>query len=507
MFYAEITKADGTKEQVPVYSIGEFEFPILELEKRGRGRKGKTADYFDAIITIDTETSKLTHFEQIGKGKNAQSIEMVDGVWMYQWAIDFCGDIVAGRTAQELIQFLRAAYDHYKLDAQHRMVFFIHNLGFDSVFLLNGLWEIFEGDVKIFATGQRRPVKITCGKGLELRCSYKLVNKSLAAWCEDVKPEHKKLVGEIDYNVIRTPGSELSSSDWDYMINDVVCQRECLEDLLQNEKLRTIPMTSTGFVRRAMRNASKKDKRWHQQFIDTLPTARQYQTMNRAFVGGYTHCNSFALGIWHDVRSFDAASLYPAVLATEKYPVGKWRWRNIWKLDDLDRLCADKYVCTIVDIYFDNLRLKDMYTWNPYISASRADIKGKALLDNGKLISAKSLRISITEIDYGIIMEQYSFDWCAVISVMECPKKPLPAWFTDAMRKWYADKTLLKGVDNVVDKRRYIESKQRLNAIYRTECVRQHGPEMYMTMILKHRNGKCRFAKLTWKVSRKRWRK
>ena len=463
MFHATITKADNTTEQVMVYEPEEFTFPALRLEKRGSGRRGDTADYYDALITFDTETSKLTHYET---DRSGNEIEMVDGVWIYQWAMNFCGEIIAGRTAQSLISFLRRIYEHYQLDAKHKMVAFCHNLSFDSTFLLNGLWIAFDKQIKIFATGQRRPIRITCGKGLELRCSYKLTNKSLEAWCEDVQPEHKKMVGEVDYSKLRTPESALSESDWDYMINDVVCQRECLQDLMRNERLRTVPMTSTGFVRRAMRNAAQTDKHWHQKFIESLPTALQYQLLNRAFVGGYTHCNSFALGIWHDVRSFDAASMYPAVLATEKFPVGKWRWRDVYKLEDMDKLCSDPYVCVCCDIYFDHIRLKDKMTWNPYISAARTDIHGKTLLDNGKVISADSLRMAMTEIDYKIIMETYDFDWCAIISVMECPKKPLPKWFLDAMRKWYADKTLLKGATDSADKRRYTEAKQRLNAIY-----------------------------------------
>lgn len=292
MFVAQITRADGTREPVEVWEEAEFELPILELEKRGRGAKGNTPDYYDAIITLDTETSKLTHYEQTSSG---ETVEQVDGVWLYQWAMDWAGEIVAGRTVDELVNLLARAYAWYKLDSKRRLVVWVHNLSYDATYILNALWQVWPDDVKVFATGQRRPVRITCGKGLELRCSYKLTNKSLAAWCEDVQPQHKKMVGEIDYNVIRTPTSPLSAEDWDYMINDVVCQRECLQDLMVGEKLRTVPLTSTGFVRRSMRNAARKNPSWGSRFRETLPTAKQYQLLNKAFVGGYTHCNSFRL--------------------------------------------------------------------------------------------------------------------------------------------------------------------------------------------------------------------
>ena len=495
MFHASLTKADGTQEQVEVWEPEEYELPILEFEKRGRGRRGNTADYYDAIINFDTETSKLTHYEDVC----GEKIEMVDGVWLYQWAVDFAGDLIAGRTVDSLVAFMKRVHTHYKLDSKAHMVWFCHNLPYDASYIVNALWKVFDHDIKMFATGQRRPIRITCGKGLELRCSYKLVNKSLADWCEDVEPAHKKLVGEIDYGIIRTPSSALSVSDWDYMLNDVVCQNECLQDLLAKEKLRTVPMTSTGFVRRAMREASTKDSRWRERFRNTLPTARQYQLLNKAFTGGYTHCNSFAMGIWENVQSFDAASMYPAVLATEPMPNGKWVWRRIHKLDELVRQCNDPHVATVVDIIFDHIRLRDMFTWNPYISSSRCDITKKhCLLDNGKVISANRIRIALTDIDFRIVMEQYDFDWCAILQVMECPRKMMPKWFLDAMRQWYIEKTQLKGVETVADKRRYLEAKQRLNAIYCTECAQLLMQETDTNTILRNKIGKYQSVKRIW---------
>ena len=108
-----------------------------------------------------------------------------------------------------------------------------------------------------------------------------------------------------------------------------------------------------------------------------------------------------------------------------------------------------------------------MFTWNPYISAGKCiNISETHLLDNGKLISAKRIRICVTEIDLILILEQYDFEWCAIMRCMQAFKRPLPAWFIDTMRKWYIDKTQLKGAETYTEKRRYMESKQRLNAIY-----------------------------------------
>lgn len=157
--------------------------------------------------------------------------------------------------------------------------------------------------------------------------------------------------------------------------------------------------------------------------------------------------------------------MYPASLL-EKYPSGKWTWRRIHKLEDLERLINDPNMATVCELVFDHIALKDMTDWHPYISCSRCQVSPRRLLDNGKVISADRLRIACTDIDLRIILDQYDFNWVAILQVMECIKRPLPKWFIVTMRKWYVDKVQLKGDDSFSGKRRYMESKQRLNAIY-----------------------------------------
>lgn len=473
MFTATVTMADGSTEQREIRSVYDVELPQLRFEPRGRGAKKSTPDYYDAICCLDTETSKSASETLI----HDQSVTLVHGVWIYQWCVGINDTLIAGRTADELLQLLHMLVQHYELDETRHLVIWVHNLAYDASYVLNGLWKMFEGQVEMFATGQRRPIRIDICKGLELRCSYKLVNKSLASWCVDAAPiPHKKLVGAIDYNVLRTPETELTSEDWDYMINDVLCQQDCLRVTLRYERLRTVPMTSTGFVRRAMRNAAKKDKSWSRSFKNQLPTAEQYLMMREAFIGGYAHCNSLAMGIWHNITGVDAASMYPAGLATEMYPIGKWYWREIYKYKDLRKQIWREDEATICKITFENLRLRDFADWRPYLPYSKAVAIAPRMLctlDNGKIIHAPRATFTLCDLDLRIVFEQYTFDKLLVHKCMTCRRGPLPDWFKDEMRKWYIDKVQLKTgpegeteTERVERLRRYAESKERLNAIY-----------------------------------------
>lgn len=463
MWSTRVTLADDTTELVDVYEWDEAPLPELEIELRGRGWKKGNTDYLNAVVTLDTETSKLTHFDESG-------VEQLDGCWVYQWAVYLEGVIIAGRTADDLLSLLKRIYDHYELGTKKRLVCYIHNLGYDFTYLSNGLWKTFNQDVSIFATGQRRAVKVTCGGGLELRCSWKLVNKSLAAWCADRHPRHKKLKGAIDYNVLRTPQTKLTITDWDYMLNDILCQADCLREELQGERFRTVPMTSTGFVRRSMRYASMRDKSWRERFQSMIPTAAQYQMQVKAFAGGYTHANSLALGIWHDATGFDAASMYPAVMATEpKFPKGPYKFKHIRTRQDLDTMTNDKRFTSIFEISLVNLRLKEpSKTWNPYIAYSKCYNQSvhDVLLDNGKVIAIRNATMTITELDWYWIQKQYTWKTLVIHRFMYAECDYLPKWFRDELLKWYKDKVQLKGNTDPETERRYMESKQHLNALY-----------------------------------------
>ena len=102
---------------------------------------------------------------------------------------------------------------------------------------------------ELLAVGAHRIISWTIN-GLEFRDSLKLSQKSLAKWGEDLGIQHKKLVGEIDYNVTRYQNTPLKRSDWRYMFRDVVSLDECIQGQLDywGDILKTIPLTLTGYV-------------------------------------------------------------------------------------------------------------------------------------------------------------------------------------------------------------------------------------------------------------------
>ena len=254
------------------------------------------------------------------------------------------------------------------------------------------------------------------------------------------------------------------------------------------DNLQTIPLTSTGYVRRDVKEALKP---LYLKIRDILPDEEQYRLLRKAFRGGNTHCakeiSNKILGEGYTkekVYSYDMASCYPAQQLTQLYPMTKFRWID-------DRLTLDRIIrflklgYAVVGLYeFTNLRLKDKHTAIPYLSLSRTESfdfeypddkkkKKKSYgLDNGRILYAKFSRMALTEIDLEIVLAQYDYDNIAVKSAMVAQKGELPEEYKAVIRKYFHNKTILKGDDTEDGKYIYMKSKNMLNSIYLwNECT------------------------------------
>ena len=114
---------------------------------------------------------------------------------------------------------------------------------------------------------------------------------------------------------------------------------------------------------------------------------------------------------------------------------------------------------------FKNVRLRKHKEPIPYISLSRCQALDFRL-DNGRILEASYIEISLTEIDLEIIMDQYVFDSMDVITVMVAQKDFLPQLYRDVIQDYYNKKTSLKGDDSEDGKYIYTKSKNMLNAVY-----------------------------------------
>ena len=175
-----------------------------------------------------------------------------------------------------------------------------------------------------------------------------------------------------------------------------------------------------------------------------LPCEAEYRLLRQAFRGGNTHANRKYSGkILKDVYSYDMSSCYPAQQLTKKFPMTKWKWLD----DNLDLKRIKKFIdlgyAVVGTYHFEGLRLRKRTTI-PYLSLSKTR-SYNFRLDNGRILEAEVTETTLTEIDLKIVLQQYTFDTMECMTAMCCQKHYLPEEYREVIRRYYENKTKLKG--------------------------------------------------------------
>ena len=98
------------------------------------------------------------------------------------------------------------------------------------------------------------------------------------------------------------------------------------------------------------------------------------------------------------------------------------------------------------------------------IPASKCFYKENAKLDNGKIIKADVISMSLNEVDYKTFSKFYKWDEIRIKNFRIYMKGYLPKDFILSILHLYKDKTELKGVDDKYAE--YMQSKENLNSAY-----------------------------------------
>lgn len=471
---AKLKRVDGGEDEINVYNI--HEFPFDKLNKKALICKHHTAPKYIiySFGTFDIETTTVLNSEGTPNG------------FMYHWQMDVAGHVCTGRTWEEWTDFMIMLVEFFETDVTRHLVIYVHNLAFEFQFMRDFLIKYLDG-FKVFASQKRKPIYVTTGKGIEFRCSYKLTNMSLEKAVEnELGVVHIKASGDLDYRVCRTAVSELNDIEFAYCVADVVCLYELIERRLYNEHddLESIPMTSTGYVRRDCRNACRKDPHYREDFLKMEMYEDVYVLLCEASRGGNTHANRYMSGrIWHDADSFDVQSSYPAQMFMRKFPMTKFTpYGEVESVDELNHLMSE-YAC-LFRVIFTGMRVRD-YAAMPYIALDKAWAHSKHIaLDNGRVLSTIEgkdrgfIALTITDVDFSIINEQYEWDELSISDMHIADYDYLPMPLLEQIMTYFKFKSELKYDINEKEQNNelddeyynlqylYAKSKNRLNGIF-----------------------------------------
>ena len=425
--------------------------------------KSKDKIYYNLAMSFDIETSSFYEDkngviytnDDYRKLKNTVKADKKAIMYIWQFAIE--ENVIIGRTWNDFLYFCKKLYDFLNLKERY-IVVYVHNLSYEFQFICK--WFTW---IDIFADSERKPIKATTDTHFIFKCSYRLSGYSLEVLANNLKSHNiKKMVGDLDYNLIRNSKTPISKEELKYCENDVLIVTSYIDEQI-NEfgNIEKIPLTQTGKVRRYVRKQCFQNKEY-QYFIKELTIEKpEYMLLKNAFMGGFTHCNAmYTNKICQNVTSYDFTSSYPTVLISEKYPMSKGK--EVYITTETELLNLIKNYCVLVDLQFTNIKTSFMY--EQIISYSKCRNVKNPLINNGRIVQADTLTISCTDIDFLNIKDFYKWDNMKIGLCYIYKKDYLPKEFIKTILHLYKSKTELKGVDG--KEVEYLHSKELLNSLY-----------------------------------------
>ena len=400
-----------------------------------------------SYLVLDGEIINAFDYQKLSKSDRDRSLKFSN---MYIWQFSINDVVYYGRTWEEFISFL----DKLEENIPERKIVFVHNLAFEFQYIKNVI------SFKEVTARKSHKVMTALARDYNIlfKCSYMMSNSSLAGLPKLFRLPVEKKVGDLDYTKLRHSSTPLTKEEMGY------CEYDCLvvyhyikRELETYERVDKIPTTSTGKVRRELKEETIKDYKYRRLVYKATNTNPHiYNLLLEAFMGGYTHANwIYADEIIKNVTSFDFTSSYPYVLVSHKYPSSEFRICNIKRREEMS-----KKLCYLLVVKFTNIKCK---YYNNFISASKCrNIKG-AKYDNGRIIEASEIIITLTDIDFYLILDTYNCKY-EILESYYSNYNYLPKKFINFILQKYVNKTEYKDVEG--KELEYQKEKNKFNALY-----------------------------------------
>ena len=434
--------------------LKEVEFSY-EKKRSYSKKRNKVTKYCNDIMVLDIEVTsawidngKIIPYHKNEDAEYWNSLQPL--ALCYIWQFSFNDKVYYGREFRDFENVLK------DIPEDLTCVIWVHNLSYEFHFLNNFLkWKT------VFARTPHKPMKAVPldYPNIEFRCSYMLTRLSLASWGKQIG--YHKAVGDLDYELLRTPLTPLTEKEMGYCEDDVLVVYHGIQEYRKRYgNIRDIPLTQTGTVRREVKEMLMSDKDYC-KFIKVLipKDASEYKRLMDVFAGGYTHANKYYSGQTQAglIKHFDFASSYPTVMVCEKFPMGAWTFMFKRKFPTDIEMEEFAY---IMQLKFTKIECK---TFNTYLQANKCQCRN-ADYDNGRIIKADELTVIVTEQDWKTIKETYKYENVEILKEWVCRKKYLPKKFIEYILELYHRKTTLKDVEGMEDL--YMQSKQYINAMF-----------------------------------------
>ena len=417
-----------------------------------QGKIDNTIYTFDiettSYLILDGEQIPAEDYLKLDEDQREDSLPMA---CMYVWQFSINDTVYYGRTWNEFRLFL----DRLEDNCNKPKYVFVHNLSFE--------FQFFCQQLKIKSVMSRKSRKVmSCELAdyhITFRCTLFMSNVKLKYLPKIFNLPVEKMDGDLDYSKMRTPATPLTEKELGYCEHDCLVVYEYIKVELQSyNRVDKIPMTSTGKVRKELQKLVMKDPYYRRlvgQSINIKPSV--YNMLIESFAGGYTHANyMYTDEVLHNIDSYDETSAYPYVLVSCKFPMKAFQPCNITKREEM----LPEYAY-LLRVKFTNIKCK---YYNNFISASKCSWIVGGKMDNGRIIRAKEITITLTDIDFKFILDTYECESYEILQACSALYNYLPLKFINFILEKYVNKTKFKNVKG--KELEYSKEKNKFNSLY-----------------------------------------
>lgn len=427
--------------------------------------KKQKVKYFNDVITFDTETTSIVDYKKVTH-RDGEITTEVDKKFAFAYVMDFCRFICGTpyhttyRTWEEVVGYLDLLSN--SCQQPYRYVVWVHNLSFEFQFMKD--WMKL---TEVFARKSHNVIRCVY-KNIEFRDTLALSNCKLERLAKNENLPVKKLVGDLDYNLIRHYATPLSPEEMQYVYHDTeIVGYYVLKKIKEYGNISNIPMTSTGEVRYLFRSElSTTLPKIHDLAVKyTAQTMELQNLLVSIYSGAYTHCNYQAIDqTLHHLSCKDIASSYPYQMVARKYPT---IWFKLQRKDEsniehlFERYNPEEYAWAMT-VHIFGLKAKHCHNILSLHKAKEISIERE--IDNGRVAIADYACYDMNETDFLNFLDFYNFDHIDIENVYVSKKEYLPKELVSVILKLFQQKTSLKGIESEIEN--YMRSKNRINGVY-----------------------------------------
>lgn len=451
------------------YNGHNFQSSIFEsdlINNKDKKINKKSTPYINVGAGFDCETSQFDDHKQytIGSPEYRNALHSMVYIWQFSVGKDIyiCRDI-------NLIENFLIQLDHAcSVHPNAKLIIWVANIKYEWSYFKH----IFKSHVtKVFAKSKNDIVTFDMLSHLQFRECLGAFGNSLADVAKNYT-KTQKLKGDLDYDLIRTPVTPLTTDELQYCINDVAILSELTPVAHEMYTLKgdKIPLTQTGIVRNAILKEYAPNPVTRKMLFDQnkplLGSQTEYNYYRKyVYSGGLTHSNFKYVGQeLKDVHCYDLTSAYPWALNTQNYPAG-----DMIKVTDKSQFhdaFSHKH-------WFMKITLSDVQSKSTHSTVSIHKVIGvtNPVIDNGRIYRADTLTAYFTEIDWLNFKAIYNFDTrhsCIHEITYFTKSVRVPKAILNVMNDWYKKKTILKpNADKTPEnKKLYKRLKQLINSCY-----------------------------------------